>query len=100
MGGVVSSCIWEIDDPARTLPELEGGNLKSGRFKIFDPLLRENALVFQLNNALIYIFSIFRTKREKRVHLGQDKERSSCHKREAKLSFHHEGGAVAPNCTP
>ena len=28
---------------------------------------------FQLNNALIHVFPTFRTKHEKRVHLGQDK---------------------------
>ena len=33
----------------------------------------KNYLIFQLNNALIYMFPTFRTKHEKRVHLGQDK---------------------------
>ena len=33
---------------------------------------------FQLNNALIYMFATFRTKHEKRGHLGQVKGRPSC----------------------
>ena len=57
--------------------KLKGGNLQSGRQKysekearqrraeILGPLFRRNSLVFQLNNALIYMFPTFRTKHEK-----------------------------------
>ena len=55
---------------------------------------------FQLNNALIHMFPTFRTKHEKKVHSGQDKRCPSCQKWCAKLSFHHEGGAVAPTASP
>ena len=42
-------------------------------------LFQEKILWFsQLNNALIHIFPTFRTKHEKRGHLGQDKGRRSC----------------------
>ena len=57
-------------------------------------------MVFQLNNALIYMLPTSRMKREKRVHLGEDKGRPSCRKWGAKPNFHHEGGTVAPDCTP
>ena len=47
------------------------------------------------------MFPTSRTKREKRVHLGEDKGRPSYRKWGAKPSFYHEGGgAVAPDCTP
>ena len=78
-------------------PKLRGGgNLQSGRQKYnekYGPLFRKNSQVFQMNNALIYMFPTFKTKREKGCIWVRI--------RGAKLSLHHEGGgAVALNCIP
>ena len=95
---VSSICFWKgfvrykVNCKRRSISQLcRGGSspkLKGGKFAKWEPknvvkskhtegvqkllglFFRDNSLVFQLNNALIHMFPTFRTKHEKRVHLG------------------------------
>ena len=54
---------------------------------VFGPFFRKNSLAFLLKNALIDMFATFRTKHEKRVHLGQDMGRPSLPKMGRQAEF-------------
>ena len=94
-------------------PKLKGGQLGEGapktQGKISAPkarenfwgFIRENSLVFLLNNALVYMFRRIQNESLKKDCIWVRIRGAFLAKKGApKLNFHREGGAVAPICPP
>ena len=94
-------------------PKLKGGQLGEGapktQGKISAPkarenfwgFIRENSLVFLLNNALVYMFRRIQNESLKKDRIWVRIRGAFLAKKGApKLNFHREGGAVAPICPP
>ena len=90
-----------------------GGNLERGRQKHSERLarrrratnfwgfIRENSLVFLLNNDLVYMFRRIQNESLKKDCIWVRIRGAFLAKKGApKLNFHREGGAVAPICPP
>ena len=97
----------------RIQTEVEGGQLGEGapktQLKISAPkarenfwgFIRENSLVFLLNNALVYMFRRIQNESLKKDCIWVRIRGAFLAKKGApKLNFHREGGAVAPICPP